>query len=536
MGERIRLRTRRELTTAIRQRYQAADRRSKRLILDEFIKVTSYHRKHAIRMLTSSPDAIRSERGSQRIFQLVPVRTFSDWGEVGSGCMEMDPVVHCGAKAQVSFVHTLVLTDVASGWTECIALPVREQALILEAFTGLRSRLPFALRGVDTENGSAFLNDTLWGYCDAQGIVFTRSRSHRKNNQAWMKQKNGAIVRKLIGYGRLEGLSATAALRRLYEVSRLYINFFQPSFKLKSKRREGARVHKKYHAPETPCRPLLEREDIDPEKKQALRKQMESLDPVLLLKQIRKAQDTVRAPSQIGVPSEFGYGRDVTRWFRTGLSGSGPFGCRCLIIHSVPRLHIPLIEPDMRISRIRLSDRTSCLRPRKALRKLRQADESHLLIEELVGIALQSPAALLVLLADPPAQPGRGVSVEESIRFRDRTKLEVVGPSTQLLIQTSHHVAGIHPFQVPVSLDTHSLSHAPDALTRRPCGDIRPPGFRRVALTKGVPQEVELLFRNAARLRLFFVHRQLQLAHQPPHGFQRLEALSPLQQITRSSA
>ncbi len=384
MGERIKLRTRRELTTAIRQRCQAADRSSKRLILDEFMKVTSYHRKHAIRVLTRSMDAIRSERGSQRIFQaavlealivlweasdricgkrlkvllpvllesmerhghmqlekevreqvltlsaatidrklrsvrqkacggrkkkngnnhrlrkLVPVRTFADWGEVGSGYMEMDLVVHCGAKAQGSFVHTLVLTDVASGWTECIALPVREQSLIVEAVTGLRSRIPFAWRGVDTDNDSAFLNDTLWGYCDAQGIVFTRSRAYRKNDQAWVEQKNGAIVRKLIRYGRLEGLSATAALRRLYEVSRLYIKFFQPSFKLKSKRREGARVHKKYHAPETPCRPLLEREDIDPEKKQALRKQMESLDPVLLLKQIREAQDTVRALSQIG--------------------------------------------------------------------------------------------------------------------------------------------------------------------------------------------------------------------------------------------
>jgi hypothetical protein len=96
---------------------------------------------------------------------------------------------------------------------------------------------------------------------------------------------------------------------------------------------------------------------------------------------------------------------------RTGLSVSGPFVRRCLIIQSVLRFHIPLIEPDMRISRIRLSDRTSCLGPRKALRKLRQADESHLLIEELVGIALQSPAALLMLLAEPPAQPGRGVSV-----------------------------------------------------------------------------------------------------------------------------
>src|SRR5258708_2510757 len=183
---------------------------------------------------------------------MVPVRTFADWGEVGPGYQEVDFVTHCGERAAGSFVHTLVLTDVASGWTECIALPVREQTLVVEAITGLRPRLPFSLLGLDTDNDGAFLNNTLLVYCSEHNIVFTRSRAYHKNDQAWVEQKNGAIVRKLIGYGRLEGLTATAALRRLYESSRLYINFFQPSFKLESKHREGARVHKKYHPPETP--------------------------------------------------------------------------------------------------------------------------------------------------------------------------------------------------------------------------------------------------------------------------------------------
>jgi hypothetical protein len=96
------------------------------------------------------------------------------------------------------------------------------------------------------------MNDTLWDYCQEYELVFTRSRAYRKNDQARVEQKNGAIVRKLIGYGRLEGLAATAALRRLYEASRLYVNFFQPSFKLKGKEREGAKVRKDYHSPETP--------------------------------------------------------------------------------------------------------------------------------------------------------------------------------------------------------------------------------------------------------------------------------------------
>jgi hypothetical protein len=181
-------------------------------------------------------------------------------------------------------------------------LPLREQTLVVEAITGLRGRLPFPLLGLDTDNDSAFLNDTLFAYCSNYSIEFTRSRAYQKNDQAWVEQKNGAIVRKLIGYGRLEGLTATAAWRRLYECSRLYINFFQPSFKLKAKHRGGARAHKSYHLPVTPCGRLMERDDVPPDTKEMLRQRMEELDPVLLLKQIREAQDTVTALMQNRTP------------------------------------------------------------------------------------------------------------------------------------------------------------------------------------------------------------------------------------------
>ena len=385
MGRRIRLITRRELTVAIRLRYEAADRNSKKIILDEFVKVTGYHRKHAIRILTTESGGQPKRQVGHRIYQeavkealivlweasdricgkrlkaslpllvkamerhghlqlndgvrkqlltmsaatidrmlravreqasggrkkkaaritrvgkLVPVRTFGDWGEVGPGYLEIDLVVHCGTRL-VGIVHSLVLTDISSGWTECVALPVREQTLIVEAINGLRRRLPFSLMGLDTDNDSAFINDTLWGYCQEQSIVFTRSRAYRKNDQAWVEQKNGVVVRKLVGYGRLEGLGATEALRRLYEVSRLYINFFQPSFKLKSKWREGARVHKTYDPPETPYRRLLMRDDIPTDMKQTLERQMELLDPVMLLKHIREAQDMLMALSENRTP------------------------------------------------------------------------------------------------------------------------------------------------------------------------------------------------------------------------------------------
>ena len=121
-----------------------------------------------------------------RIEKLVPVRTFADWGEATPGFFEMDMVVHCGERNEGSVVHSLVMTDVASGWTECVALPVREQSLIVEAVEGVQTRLPFRLLGLDTDNDSAFLNDTLFDYCKDHGIQLTRSRPYQKNDQAWI--------------------------------------------------------------------------------------------------------------------------------------------------------------------------------------------------------------------------------------------------------------------------------------------------------------------------------------------------------------
>lgn len=147
------------------------------------------------------------------------------------------------------------------------------------------------------------MNDSLWGHCQAAKIELTRCRAYEKNDQAWVEQKNGAIVRKLVGYGRLEGLAATAALRRLYEASRLYTNFFQPSFKLKDKQREGAKVRKTYLPPATPYQRLLFRDDVAENVKKRLQEQFQLLDPVRLLKYIRDAQTAVIAISQNQTPS-----------------------------------------------------------------------------------------------------------------------------------------------------------------------------------------------------------------------------------------
>jgi hypothetical protein len=153
--------------------------------------------------------------------------------------------------------------------------------------------LPFQLRGVDTDNGGEFINETMRAFCQDERLELTRSRPYRKNDQAWVEQKNGAIVRRLVGYGRLEGLAAAEALGRLYSSSRLFINFFQPSFKLLEKQRTGSRVTKRYETPATPCNRLLSATSIDERTKYRLRAVMLTLDPLKLLEEVRRVQHHV---------------------------------------------------------------------------------------------------------------------------------------------------------------------------------------------------------------------------------------------------
>lgn len=232
----------------------------------------------------------RRVASSPAIRRSVPIRTYADWDDPAPGFMEADLVAHSGPMTSGSFVQTLVLTDIASGWTECAPLLFREQQLLGEVMTVMRDVTPFPLLGFDTDNDTVFINETIKAWCEAAGVVFTRSRPYRKNDQAHIEQKNGAIVRRMVGYRRLEGLAAAEALARLYRPMRLFVNFFQPSFKLAEKRREGALVRKRYHPPLTPHQRLLADPRVPQAVKDALDAQQAGLDPVRLLGEIRAAQ------------------------------------------------------------------------------------------------------------------------------------------------------------------------------------------------------------------------------------------------------
>lgn len=231
--------------------------------------------------------------------QQVPIRTFSEWEGAQPGYMEADLVAHCGGDVSGSYLHTLVLTDVITGWTECLALLFRDQQMVLQAVRQARGQLPVPLLALDTDNGSEFLNNSLYGYCDAEEIIFTRSRPYKKNDQCFVEQKNGVIVRQFIGYERFEGVEPCRALAQLYDRLRLYINFFQPSLKLLSKTRVGSRVKKSYDQAQTPCQRLQAAARVPTAVKDSLKAQFMALDPVQLLLDIRSLQDELWASAYV---------------------------------------------------------------------------------------------------------------------------------------------------------------------------------------------------------------------------------------------
>ena len=220
----------------------------------------------------------------------VPIRTFNDWHDPPPGFCEVDMVAHGGTSVAGSFIQTLTMVDVATGWTECMPLVTRESGLVVRAMERARNLFPWLIRGADFDNDSAFMNDVVVPWCRTQKIEVTRSRAYKKNDQAFVEQKNGAVVRRLVGYGRFDGVETTRVLERLYAASRLHTNFFQPSFKLKDKRREGAKVIKRYYVPATPYARALAHPKLSKGVKRRLRELYRTLDPVALLAEMRSAQ------------------------------------------------------------------------------------------------------------------------------------------------------------------------------------------------------------------------------------------------------
>jgi hypothetical protein len=362
----------RELAAELRLRYRQAKQAERTHILDEFVAVTGYHRKYAIRLLRHPPSAqspgaqarrrliygprvvhvlaqvweasdrlcsdrlhvflpiwlevlelhgelvldpstkalllsmsratidrkLRSVRSQLKHHGLsttrsgtwlknqIPIRTFAQWDDLRPGFTELDLVAHCGETTRGEYVNTLVMVDLATGWIECRAVPWRSQREVFEALQVLRNRLPMPLLGIDSDNDSAFINDHLWRYTQREHITFTRCRPYKKNDQAHVEERNGHVVRRLVGYERFEGPAVAKSLNAVYDRLRLWVNFFQPSMKLLRKERRGSKVRKFYAPAKTPYQAVLEASEVPEETKRRQQELFRSVNPIALRQQL----------------------------------------------------------------------------------------------------------------------------------------------------------------------------------------------------------------------------------------------------------
>jgi hypothetical protein len=218
----------------------------------------------------------------------IPIRTFTEWDDARPGFLEVDLVAHCGTSTQGFYLCTLCAVDIATAWVELDAVWGKGQERVGGAIDHVRRRLPVPLVGLDSDNGSEFINRSLLDYCRRYAITFTRSRAWKKNDSAHVEQKNGAVVRQLIGYDRFTSRAAYAQLTRVYQLARRHVNFFQPVEKLVTKTRQGARVHRVYDCAQTPYQRLCAADVLAPATRENLDALYHTLNPL----QLRRDLDT----------------------------------------------------------------------------------------------------------------------------------------------------------------------------------------------------------------------------------------------------
>lgn len=228
------------------------------------------------------PHGLSTTKPGTLLKQAIAVRTWNDWDDARPGFFEIDLVAHCGESTEGQYLHTLTLTDVCTAWTECLALPNKTQAAVTRAIQAVRPRLPFPLLGLDSDNGSEFINELLYRYCLSEQITFTRSRPYRKNDQAHVEQKNWSVVRHTVGYDRLETAEEFALLQSIYADLRLYVNYFQPVLKLMGKAQIDGKTRKQYDQARTPYRRVLASDQVSLEAKAKLTHEYVQLNPVTL--------------------------------------------------------------------------------------------------------------------------------------------------------------------------------------------------------------------------------------------------------------
>jgi hypothetical protein len=223
----------------------------------------------------------------------IPIRLGQEWDDAIPGFEEVDLVAHCGQTTAGEYINTLNVTDIRTGWTEPVAVLNKAQRHVFAGLMDVEKRQPFPIAGIDSDNGSEFINNELYRYCKEKGIKFTRSRTYTKNDNCHVEQKNWSLVRRHIGYGRFEGEMALKLLNEYYALLRLHVNFFLPSTKLIEKQRNGAYVWKRYEKPLTPYRRVLAESGIPGAIKGQLTTIFLSINPSELMRGMMRIKEDI---------------------------------------------------------------------------------------------------------------------------------------------------------------------------------------------------------------------------------------------------
>lgn len=222
----------------------------------------------------------------QSLKSQVPIRTWSEWAGVRPGSLQADLVLHCGERLEGFFLTTLTAVDVASGWIELQAVWGLGKTRVGTAMHLIRQRLPFPLLTLHTDNGGEFINDLLVPWCQREGISHSRGRAYKKNDQAWVEQRNWQSVRRHVGYERYNTKEAYEILLKLYPLLSLQMNFFRPVRKLVNKQRQGAKLSKRYDEPATPYQRLVAAAVLDEVAREQIESQLLKLNPAELQRKI----------------------------------------------------------------------------------------------------------------------------------------------------------------------------------------------------------------------------------------------------------
>jgi len=217
----------------------------------------------------------------------IAIRTWAQWDDAVPGFVEIDLVGHEGGNAVGEHCYTLTVTDIATGWTENRSVPNKARRWVIAALEDLAKTMPFPLLGIDSDNGSEFINHHLLTWCEDRKVTFTRSRPGNSNDGAHVEQKNWAVVRTVVGYHRYDTAAELLALNRIWLLQSQLTNFFLPQQKLISKVRDGAKITKKYDLPTTPHRRADRHPTVSTHDKTIMNDVLVELNPAAIQRQIQ---------------------------------------------------------------------------------------------------------------------------------------------------------------------------------------------------------------------------------------------------------